>query len=121
MSPALTTAALASATLTALAACGGATPPPLANGAAAPPELLAFGTWKTLWQLRRDGNRAWLASRGEMGTADYEGTQSGNKLVLRETCKGTPAELVCIWQAADIHPPGARMREGCHEEKDLWP
>jgi len=119
----LAAAVLATAALVALTACGGtaATPPPLANGAGAPPELLAFGHSQTLWQLRRDGDRVWLASRGAMGDADYEGTQSGDKLVLRETCKGARAELACTWQENDIYPPGVQMRQGCLEEKDLWP
>jgi len=120
MPPALAAAALASAAFTTLAACSGAAPPPLANGTGAPPELLTFGTWKTLWQLRRDGDRVWLASRGALGDADYEGTQSGDKLVLRETCKGERVELECTWQATDIYPPGVQMRQGCLEEKDLW-
>jgi len=106
----------------ALAACGGATaPPPLSNGTGAPPELLAFGTSQTLWRLRRDGDRVWLAGRGAMGDADYEGTLSGDKLVLRETCKGARTELACTWQANAIHPPGAELRQGCLDEKDLWP
>jgi hypothetical protein len=44
----------AAAALATLVACGGAAPPPLASEADAPP---TFGTWKTLWQLRRDGRR----------------------------------------------------------------
>ena len=104
----------------ALAACGGASRPPLANRDGASPGVLAFASWDTVWQLRRDGERARLTRRTPGEVAAYDGTQSGRKLELHDTCGGEAVELECAWEDLDIYPAGARMREGCQKAQERW-
>ncbi len=108
--------------LVALVACGEAARPAISNRASPQPELLVFASWEALWQLRRDGHRAWLTHRTPREAVEYEGTFLGGRLVVRDPCPGAnaSAELQCTWETMDIYPADARMRQGCVQARDRW-